>query len=259
MDESKFYELKYVGKHSSKISVEDIPKVVSEMKQIYRSNYTRRISNRKKELRKLYKLIEENEDKITAAIKADLGRCDLLGSLYEVYPVLAEIKKFMNHIEEWSAPQKMGVSLLTFPSYDCHVVEPYGTVYINGIWNFPFQLALSPIAGAIAAGNNVIFKPCNTSKQSALLLADLLHKYMDHKFVQVIGHPSIANGDDYKVTGAALENEFDLIFFTGSSNGGKFFMEKASKYLTPVILELGMYLPDVDVHAVMITIITNNK
>ena len=66
---------------------------------------------------------------------------------------------------------------------------------------------------------------------------------MDPKFVQVIGHPSIANGDDYIVTDKILENEFDLIFFTGSSNGGKYFMEKASRFLTPVVLELGTKFP----------------
>lgn len=62
----------------------------------------------------------------------------------------SEVRKFINHVDEWSAPKRMGISLLTAPSYDVHVQEPYGTVYVNGIWNFPFQLALSPIAGAIA-------------------------------------------------------------------------------------------------------------
>ena len=211
------------------------------MKGIYRSNFTRRISNRKKALNQLLKLILENQNKIENAIKEDLGRCTLLGSLYEIFPVIGDCRKFIKNISSWSAPQKMGMSLITFPSYDAHIIEPYGTVFINGIWNFPFQLALSPIAGAIAAGNNVIFKPCNTSLKSAKLLSDLLHKYMDPKFVQVIGHPSIANGDDRIVTAKILESEFDLIFFTGSTNGGKYMMQQAAKFLTPVVLELGLF------------------
>jgi len=239
IDEAKFYELRFVGQHSSKIQLDDIPQCIAEMRRVFRSNVTRRISNRKKQLHKLKLLIEENEDQIVEAIKSDLGRHPLLGASYDVYPVLGEIKKFLANIDAWSAPQRMSPSLLTFPSYDCHVVEPFGTVFVNGIWNFPFQLALSPIAGAIAAGNNVIFHPCNTAPKSASLLSDLLHKYMDSKFVQCIGHPTIANGDDYTVTDKILESKFDFIFFTGSSNGGKYIMRQAAKFLTPVVLELG--------------------
>ena len=131
----------------------------------------------------------------------------------------------------------MGISLLTFPSIDYNIYEPYGTVYINGIWNFPFQLIISPLAGAICAGNNAVIKPCNTALNSCLLLCDLLHKYMDPKFVQVIGHPSIC--DDRKMTAKILESKFDFIFFTGSTNGGKYIMSEAAKTLTPVVLELG--------------------
>lgn len=85
----------------------------------------------------------------------------------------------------------------------------------------------------------MVFKPCNTARQSALLLADLLHKYMDSKFVQVLGHPDIADGDDYAVTDKILNCRFDLIFFTGSTNGGRYVMKKAAPNLTPVVLELG--------------------
>ena len=136
IDEAKFFDLKYVGRHASKISVEDIGKCLAEMKRVYRSNITRRVSNRKKQLRNLYKLLEENEEEIVKAIEADLGRCALLAAAYDIYPVLGEIKKFLKNVDSWSAPQRMGVSLLTFPSYDVHVVEPYGTVFVNGIWKY---------------------------------------------------------------------------------------------------------------------------
>eukprot|EP01084_Bolivina_argentea_P034681 64221_1 len=178
IDEAKFYHLQHVGKHSSKIALDDIPKCINEMKRIYRSNITRRLSERKKQLQNLQRMLQENENHIAKALKEDLGRCDLLAKAYDVYSIIGEIKKFIKNIDSWAAPQRMGPSIMTFPSYDVHVIEPYGTVFINGIWNFPFQLSCSPIAGAIAGGNNVVFKPCNTAYKSALLLADLLHKYM---------------------------------------------------------------------------------
>jgi len=239
IDEARCNGLKFVGKHSSRIAVKDIPDAIAEMKEVFRSNVTRPISNRKRQLQNLLRLLEENESKITEAITADLGRCPMLCAAYDIYPVVAEIRKFLKHIDSWAAPQRMGFSLLTAPSWDVHVAEPFGTVYVNGIWNFPFQLALSPIAGALAAGNNVVFKPCNSSRRSALLLSDLLFQYMDSRFVQVLGHPAIAEGDDYSVTAKILESRFDLVFFTGSTNGGRFVMERAAKTLTPVILELG--------------------
>ena len=123
-----------MGKHSSKIELDDIPACIAEMRRVFRSNITRPVSNRKKQLRKLKLLLEENEEQILDAIKSDLGRHPLLGASYDIYPVLGEINKFLANIDAWSAPQKMGASLLTFPSYDCHVVEPFGTVFVNGIW-----------------------------------------------------------------------------------------------------------------------------
>ena len=90
VDEAKFYELKYVGKHSSEISLEDIPNAVAEMKTVFRSNITRRVSNRKPQLQRLMSLLEENEDKITAAIKADLGRCEMMG-----IPFVCTISEFI--------------------------------------------------------------------------------------------------------------------------------------------------------------------
>jgi len=237
VDEAKFYDLQFVGKHSSQIPMEDIPKCIAEMKHVFRSNITRRVSNRKRQLQKLLLLLEENEDQIVDAIRADLGRCKFLSLAYDVLVTKSDIRNLLQHVDSWSAPQRFGMSLLTFPSWEYHVMEPYGTVFVNGIWNFPFQLALNPIASAIAAGNNVIFKPCSTSKQSALLLSDLLHRYMDPKFVQVLGHPTV--GDDYAVTDKILDQRFDLIFFTGSTNGGKYIMKRAAANLTPVVLELG--------------------
>lgn len=115
--------------------------------------------------------------------------------------------------------------------------EPFGVVFVNGIWNYPFATTFPQIAGAIAAGNNVILKPCQTSGECCKLICDLVHQYVDPFFVQVIGHKYIA--DDYTLTDKILENRFDYIVFTGSTNGGKYILSKAAPFLTPCLLELG--------------------
>ena len=107
---------------------------------------------------------------------------------------------------------------------------------VIGTWNFPFQLELVPALGAIAAGNTVIIKPCNTSKACARLLAEELPKYMDPRVVQVVG----ANFDgDRECTARLLEEKTDIIFFTGSPTVGRVIMQGAAKHLTPCVLELG--------------------
>merc|ERR1719334_2055920 len=107
IDEAKFYELQYVGKHSSEIGLDDIPNAIKEMKKVFQSNITRRVSNRIKQLQKMELMLKENEHAINEAIKADLGRCEMLSAAYEVYTVHAEIRKFLKNIDAWSAPQPM--------------------------------------------------------------------------------------------------------------------------------------------------------
>ena len=209
------------------------------MKQIFKSNITRKLLNRKKVLKNLIKLLEENTEEIVIALKKDLGRDRFLAIAGDIAASKNELKYLLKNLELLNKPKRVGMSIGTFPSIDYEIYEPYGTVFINGIWNFPFGTLFGPIGGAIAAGNNVIIKPCNTSSECSKLICNLLHKYIDSKFIQVIGGPNIANGNDYIITDKILENKFDFIFFTGSSNGGKYIMNKASKYLTPVLLELG--------------------
>eukprot|EP01084_Bolivina_argentea_P034677 64215_1 len=229
--------LQYVGKHASKIQLDDISLCINEMKIIYKSNITRIISNRKQQLQNLINLIEENEEALLDAVRYDLGRSDMVSSCCDIYPVLGELKQCINNIHCWSAPQRIPISRATFPSTDYYLIEPLGTIFVHGIWNFPIHLTLLPLAGCIAAGNNVVVKVANEANKTAILLCDLLHKYMDSRFVQCIGHPLI--GSNHVITSKILENEFDLIFFTGSTNGGKYIQSQAAKFMTPVILECG--------------------
>eukprot|EP01084_Bolivina_argentea_P016565 30971_1 len=230
-------DLQYVGKHASEIQLDDMGACIHEMKRIYKSNITRSISSRKEQLNNLVRLLKENEELIYDALMHDFGRSDFFTAMFEIYAVIGDIQRLIHHLDEAAAPETISPSLATFPSTNYHVYEPYGTTFVHGIWNFPFILTLMPLAGSLSAGNNVVLKVANDATKSAHLLCDLLHKYIDSRFVQCIGHPSVA--DDRSITSKILENEFDLIFFTGSTNGGKYIQKQASKYMTPVILECG--------------------
>eukprot|EP01084_Bolivina_argentea_P214450 364054_1 len=230
--------LAFVGKHASKIHLNDFSLCVDEMKQIYATNITRPVSNRKKQLKILLKVLRENEQLIMDAATRDLQRTEFL-SAGEIYMIKNDIKSLLNNIDELSAPKRIQLSTQTFPSSEYHIFEPYGTVLIIGTWNFALNLSLGPLVAAIAAGNNVVLKLSNQSSECAKLICNLLHKYMDCRFIQCIGHPNVANGSDNAITSKLLQNEFDLIFFTGSSEGGKYIQKEASKFMTPVVLECG--------------------
>eukprot|EP01084_Bolivina_argentea_P132896 234514_1 len=239
INEDLLSNIQYIGKHASKIDMNNIGNACNEMKRIYQSNITRKLSNRKVQLQNLLNLLTENQDEIVNALYEDLGRDRFLAIAADIGAAKSSIKYLLKNLETLNKPQRIGMSVMTFPAIEYTVYEPFGTVFINAIWNFPFGTLFGPIGGAIAAGNNVIIKPCNTASKCSRVITDLLHKYVDSRFVQVLGGHNIANGNDYKITDKILENQFDFIFFTGSTNGGKYIMEKAAKNLTPVLLELG--------------------
>eukprot|EP01084_Bolivina_argentea_P018896 35152_1 len=231
--------VKIVGKHASEIHLNDIDAACNEMRQIYKSNITRKLSNRKVQLQNLSKLLAEKEEELINALYEDLGRDRMLAITGDLILIKTAVKNFLANLEKLNSPRRIQMSINSFPAIEYDVQEPYGTVFISDVWNYPFILLFRPLAAAIAAGNNVVVKPCNTGLKCSELITNLLHQYMDPHFVQVIGGPEVCNGDDHKITDKILDNKFDFIFFTGSTNGGKYIMSKAAKFLTPVLLELG--------------------
>ncbi|EGD73720.1 hypothetical protein PTSG_05426 [Salpingoeca rosetta] len=236
VDESCFADFKLVGKVNREYTLDEIPTLVQEMQRSYASGITRPVSKRKEQLRQLRKFFVENEERIIAAVHEDLKRPRFETIYYDVALPIAEIDDALHKLDQWMEPEPVGPHILSFPSTQWTQPEPYGVALVIGTWNFPFQLELVPALGAIAAGNTVIIKPCNTSKACARLLADVLPKYMDPRVVQVVG----ANfKGDRECTAKLLEEKTDIIFFTGSPTVGRVIMQGAAQHLTPCVLELG--------------------
>lgn len=193
---------------------------------------TQGISFRIDRLRQLKKAIEQREDQILQALAADLGKPHFESYTSEILMVQKEIDLCVKNLKNWAAPQRVSASLLNFPSQDYIIAEPYGTVLMISPWNYPFQLALIPLIGAIAAGNTVVLKPSESAPHTAQLLSALLGETFAEEWVQVIE-------GDTDVAQKLLKLQWDYIFFTGSTTVGKIIAQAAAVHLTPVTLELG--------------------
>lgn len=238
-------EWKYVGK-TAPVPLSDVPILVKEMRESFFTHKTFDIKKRIEQLKQLLKLFDENEEEILAAMKQDLNRNAFEGVVYDISCVKSDIHHMIKSLPKWSTPSCYQRDLVTLFSRGYFVPQPYGVALIIGTWNYPFMLTLMPLAGALCAGNVAVVKPSNVSPTCSKLITRLLRKYMDPtwdppffitcRIVQVIG--SEEKGDR-NTTSALLAEKFDYIFFTGNHKVGRVIMEKASKYLTPVTLELG--------------------
>lgn len=196
------------------------------------------ISKRKELLTKLYDLVKNNEKKIMDALYLDLNKSPNEAYFAEIGLVLKSIKYNLKHLAKWAKPKRVKTPITLFSGTSKIIYEPLGLTLIISPWNYPFYLSLSPLIAAIAAGNRAIIKPSEFSRHTTNVLIELINNTFDPKYVYVI-EPSIEN-----IT-KLLEHRFDLIFFTGSERVGTIISEKASKYHTPVILELGGKSPTV--------------
>ncbi|KAG0022269.1 aldehyde dehydrogenase 3, member A2 [Podila clonocystis] len=210
--------------------VSAIPKIVANMKKAFLTHRTQSLEFRKEQLRALLRAVTENEDAMVEAIRIDLNR----HKDNEVPTIKGAIQGFIDNLEDLTKQ----TNVAGFHEKDeCSVrLSPLGTVLIIGAWNFPMMLNIEPIAGAIAAGNNVVLKPSEVSAHSAHLLTQMMEKYMDPQVVQVV------NGA-VEETSALLKERFDHIFYTGGTEVGRIVMVAAAKNLTPVTLELGGKCP----------------
>lgn len=207
-------------------------KTVSNQRLFFNKHQTKKISFRIEQLKLLKQAILDNEAAITKALKADLNKSELESYVTEIGICLEEIKYALKHIRSWVKPKKVRTPLPYLPASSKVYSEPLGVVLVIGAWNYPLQLIISPLIGAIAAGNCVIIKPSEIAVNTSTLLAEIIPKYFDSSFISVV-----EGGKE--VTGQLLEEKFDHIFFTGSTQVGKIIMSAAAKQLTPVTLELG--------------------
>ena len=209
-----------------------IGRIVEKQRVFFESGKTFDLGFRKAALKRLERAISELEGEICEALAKDLGKSRTEGYMCEVGLTLGEIREQRRNLRRWSRTERTGAGLANFPAKGYIVQEPYGTVLIMSPWNYPFMLAIEPLAGAIAAGNCCVIKPSAYSPATSAVIAKLIRKTFPEGYVTVIEGGRKENAE-------LLEQRFDYIFFTGSVSVGKLVMEKAAAHLTPVSLELG--------------------
>lgn len=210
----------------------EITGIVERQRAFFMTDATKNIDFRRDALNKLLQAVKANERKILDALKADLNKADFEGYMTEVGLVREECRFAQNHLKKWTRAKKVHTPLSQFPARSFVISEPYGVSLIMSPWNYPFLLTLEPLIGAICAGNCAVVKPSAYSPATSQAIADLIAGVFPPEYITVIQGGRVENA-------ALLEKKFDFIFFTGSIAVGQFVMEKASRYLTPVCLELG--------------------
>ncbi|MCR8644130.1 aldehyde dehydrogenase [Paenibacillus sp. N1-5-1-14] len=215
---------------------EGILQAVQQVKDYHRTGVTLDIEVRIEALRKLQDAIRRHEPQILEALKLDLNKSKFEAYSSEVGIVLAEIRHTLKHIRRWAKPKRTRTALIHFGARGIIYPEPFGTTLVIAPWNYPFQLSLAPVIGAIAAGNCVVLKPSEQAPHTSAALVKLVEDANAHGLPKEMLR--VIEGDVDAST-MLLREEWDYIFFTGGPAIGKIVMEAASKHLTPVTLELG--------------------
>lgn len=206
--------------------------IVTKQRTFFYQNVPFSLEFRKKALIKLKNALENNQEAFIKAIYDDFQKSEFETILTEFAMLKLEIKNYLKNLNKWSKSQAVSSSILNFPSEDHILKQPFGVVLIISPWNYPLLLAIQPIISAIAAGNCVILKPSEISANTSAVLRNMLNSIFDAEFVTVVE-------GDVEVTTRLLEQKFDKIFFTGSTQVGKIIQRKAADNLTPTVLELG--------------------
>ncbi|WP_298344384.1 aldehyde dehydrogenase [uncultured Algibacter sp.] len=209
-----------------------LPNIIKNQRRFFKSQQTKDVTYRLKLLKTLKKEILEHEQNIFDALKKDFRKSEFESYLSEFGLVIAELNLAIKNLKKWSKPKRIKSSLLTFPSKDYIYKEPYGTVLVIAPWNYPFLLAMEPLIMAIAAGNTVVLKPSELTKHTSKVIT----KIIQNTFTKTMAI-SIEGG--IETSAALLAEQWDYIFFTGSTKVGKIIAQAAAKHLTPVTLELG--------------------
>lgn len=210
----------------------EIKDLVRKQRKFFRQGKTIDLKYRRNALLALYEAIEKNQHSIMEALKADLGKSQMESYMCEIGLTLSELRYTGKHMRGWAGKRRFLTEAGNLPGQSFTVCEPYGVVLIMAPWNYPVLLCLEPLIGAIAAGNCCVVKPSAYAPQVAKEIGRILGEIFPREYVAVVPGGRAENA-------ALLEERFDTIFFTGSVSVGRLVMEKASRYLTPVILELG--------------------
>lgn len=225
-----------------------IDNIFNTQKAFFATRQTFDIGYRKAALQKLREVLVAHKEPLYLALAEDLGKPKEHVDLAEIGAVLHEIDYALANLDEWAAPQPVPTPDIIAPSQCFITQEPFGVSYIIGPFNYPVNLTLSPLVGAIIGGNTCILKPSETTPQTSAVLQDIISTAFDPRYIAVVQGGRAQNSH-------LLSLAFDFIFFTGSPTVGKVVMKAAAEHLTPVILELGgkcplVVLPDADLDLV---------
>jgi aldehyde dehydrogenase (NAD+) len=207
-------------------------KHIDAQKTFFFSQATKDVSFRINELNRLAKLLKDNEAALSKGILDDFKKSAFENYLTELAVVQQDIKEAKRNIHRWSRRQKVSTNIANFPAKSYIIPEPLGTCLVIGAWNYPYQTSLAPVVAAIAAGNTVILKPSELPSATSSIMAKLINEAFDPRIFKVI------EGSVDETT-ALLNQDFDKIFFTGSTTVGKIVYKAAAEKLIPVTLELG--------------------
>ncbi|MCA9543883.1 MAG: aldehyde dehydrogenase family protein [Myxococcales bacterium] len=215
-----------------------VPALVARIRARFDEGHTRSAAWRVRQLEGLARMCREREAEIEAALRTDLGKCHLEAFSTEINYSAAEAELAAKKVRGWMKPDRVSTTLVAQPGTSRIYKDPLGVVLIIAPWNYPFQLAVAPLIGALAAGNCAVVKPSEVAPATSAVLAEWLPQYVDPEAVVVVegGVPE---------TTALLEQRFDHIFYTGNGHVGRIVMAAAAKHLTPVTLELGGKSPTV--------------
>jgi acyl-CoA reductase-like NAD-dependent aldehyde dehydrogenase len=211
----------------------DFKTMMDNQRRFFKTGTTRSLAFRIEQLKILRSMLKKNETDIAYALKKDLNKSTTETVITELQLLTDEISYVIKHLKNWIKPKKVTTPFpVLWPGSSFIHFEPYGSVLIIAPWNYPFFLTISPLVGAISAGNCAVIKPSEIAQHSQDLIQKLISQHFPPEFVTTV------TGGAEQVT-VLLQEKFDYLFFTGGTAIGKIIMEAAAKDLTPVTLELG--------------------
>ncbi|MCR1976047.1 aldehyde dehydrogenase [Clostridium sporogenes] len=212
--------------------MESIRDILKKQKSFFEKGYTKDINFRIETLKKLKHNIKMNENNIFKALKIDLNKSEFETFITEIGIVYDEINGAIKNIKKWSKPKKVKTPITNFLASSYIYNEPYGVALIIAPWNYPFQLIMAPLVGAISAGNCVLLKPSELAVETEKIIVKIIKETFSDEYIGVVT-------GGVKESEALLKEKFDYIFYTGGINVGKIVMRAAAEHLTPITLELG--------------------
>ncbi len=227
--------------------LDEIPGTVQTLRTSFDHGRTRPLQWRLQQLKAIERMCHEREAEIEAALRQDLGKSHFEACATEIHYTAHEARLARKKVHRWMRPDRVSTPVVAQPGSSKIHKDPLGVVLVIAPWNYPFQLAMAPVVGAIAAGNCALIKPSEVAPAVSAMLAKLLPEYLDPDSIAVV-----EGGVDE--TTELLRCRFDHIFYTGNGKVGRIVMRAAAEHLTPVTLELGGKSPTIVDRSVDLTV-----